>query len=107
MDESNAKKGFFQVKPGQTYSESSNTALLGLFYYSMLMFTLPLLSFFGTKHILVNHTDVSPTYVQFAPIIVSVIVVNLVIVCYVIKAFREEAKENKGTTSKDSHSKSE
>ena len=89
-------KGFFKVKPGSsTYSESSSNALFGFFCYSALMFTLPLLSFFGSKHFFENYWDLSPTYQKFAPAIISVLIVNVIIICYVIKAFKEEAKENK------------
>ena len=94
-DQVQQDKGFFKVQPGQSsYSESSSSALLGLFFYSMLMFTLPLLSFFGSKHLFEYHWELSPTYKQFAPAIIAVVVTNLVIISYVIKAFREEAKEN-------------
>ncbi len=85
--------GFFRLQPGQTYSESSSHALLGLFLYSALMFTLPLLAFFGSKHLLETHFDLEPPYTQLAPAIISVIVVNIVIVAYVVKAYREDAKE--------------
>ena len=91
-------KGFFKVKPGSsTYSESSSNALIGFFCYSALMFTLPLLSFFGSKYFLENYWSLSPSYQKFAPAIISVLVVNAIIICYVIKAFKEEAKENKAT----------
>ena len=91
-------KGFFKVKPSSsTYSESSSNALIGFFCYSALMFTLPLLSFFGSKYFFENYWSLSPSYQKFAPAIISVLVVNAIIICYVIKAFKEEAKENKAT----------
>jgi hypothetical protein len=85
--------GFFKLGPGQTYSESSSHALLGLFLYSALMFTLPLLAFFGSKHLFEEHFELASPYSQLAPAIVAIIVVNVIIITYVIKAFREEAKE--------------
>ena len=86
-------KGFFQLQQNQTYSESASTALLGLFGYSCLMFTIPLLVFFGSRQVLEDYFQLEPPYSQLAPVILAVFVVNLIIIAYVIKAFREEAKE--------------
>jgi len=86
-------KGYFQLEPNQNYSESASHALLGLFLFSCLMFTIPLLVFFGSKQILEEHFIVDPPYSQVVPIILSVVVVNIIIVAYVVKAFKEEAME--------------
>ncbi len=91
---SQGKEGFFKLQPGQTYSESSSNALLGLFLYSAMMFTLPLLAFFGSKQLLEEHFDIEPPYAQLAPAIIAVVIANIVIMAYVIKAYREDAKEN-------------
>ena len=80
-------RGYFQLEPKQTYSESASHALLGLFFYSCLMFILPLLVFFGSQQLL------QPPYSHVAPIILAVVVVNIIIAAYVVKAFKEEAKE--------------
>ena len=91
-------RGYFQLEPKQTYSESASHALLGLFFYSCLMFTLPLLVFFGSKQVLEDYFQLQPPYSQLAPIILAVVVVNIIIVAYVVKAFKEEAKERPKTT---------
>jgi len=87
-------KGFYKVSPGQTYSESSSNALLGLFFFSALMFTLPLIVFFGSRHILESHFNLTAPYSHLAPVILAVIVVNVIIVAYVFKAFQEDSKEH-------------
>ena len=86
-------KEFFQLEPNQKYSESASHALLGLFLFSCLMLTIPLLVFFGSKQILEEHFLIDPPYSQVAPIILAVVAVNIIIVAYVVKAFKEEAKE--------------
>ena len=88
-----SSKGFFQLQPNQTYSESASHALLGLFFYSCLMFTIPLLIFFGSRQVLEDYFSVEPPYSQLAPVIFAVLAVNVIIVAYVVKAFREEARE--------------
>ncbi len=42
------------------YEESSSSALLSLFVYSGLMFTVPLLVYFGAKEVLTEHFGVEP-----------------------------------------------
>lgn len=87
-------KGFYKVSAGQTYDESSSNALLGLFLFSALMFTLPLIVFFGSRHILETQFNVTAPYSHLAPVILAVIVVNIIIIAYVFKAFREDSKEH-------------
>lgn len=85
--------GFFKLEPNQTYSESSSSALLGLFLYSGLMFTLPLLTFFFSRSYFQDTLGLEPPYSELAPAISAIFVVNIIIIAYVIKAFREHAKE--------------
>ena len=92
-NEGQANRGFFKLEPNQTYSESSSSALLTLFFYSALMFTLPLLVLFTTGGYIEQYFQLKPPYTQLAPAILAVVVVNIIIVAYVIKAFRENAKE--------------
>ena len=44
-------KSFYKTAPGQTYSETGTSAISGLFFYSFLMFTLPLIVFFGLQQV--------------------------------------------------------
>ena len=87
------QKGFFKLKPNQKYDESSSNALLGLFFFSALMFTLPLMVLFLSRSFLEEYFQLEPPYSQLAPAILAVIMVNIIIVAYIIKAFRENAKE--------------
>lgn len=93
MSEEQPKKGFFQIEKNQIYNEASSTALSGLFFYSILMFTVPLLVFFFSRPYLEYLFNLEPPYSQLAPAILAVIAVNLIMVAYVIKAIKENAKE--------------
>ena len=87
------QQGFFKLKPNQKYDESSSNALLGLFLFSALMFTLPLMVLFLSRNFLDDYFQLEPPYSQLAPAILAIITVNIIIVAYIIKAFRENAKE--------------
>ncbi len=87
------QRTFFRTDTATTYSESSSNALLGLFFYSGLMFTLPLLAFFGSRQFFEEYFELESPYSQLAPALVAIVVVNLVIVAYVAKALKENAKE--------------
>ena len=94
LPEQNKKQqGFFKLKPNQKYDESSSNALLGLFLFSALMFTLPLMVLFFSRNFLDDYFQLEPPYSQLAPAILAIITVNIIIVAYIIKAFRENAKE--------------
>ena len=87
-------RGFFQLQPGQTYDESRSSALSGLLKYSFLMFTLPLLTFFGVQHFIAEeYPDLGQPWTMLWPALCSIMAVNLIIVLYVIKAFKEDRKE--------------
>ena len=73
--------------------ESQSSALLGLFFYSILMFTVPLGAFFMTKHYLEEHLNLGYVYNLLIPVILSVVLVNLIIMLYVFRAFREDKKD--------------
>ena len=87
------KGGFFKIPPNQKYDESSSNALTGLFFYSVLMFTIPLLVLFLSPQFLTEYFQLEPPYTQLVPAILAVVAVNMIIVAYVMKAFRENAKE--------------
>lgn len=61
-----------------------------LIFYSVLMFTLPLATFFGMENVLLPMLlDDGKSHVAFSGI-AAVVVVNLVIAAYVIQAFSED-----------------
>ncbi len=64
-------------------------ALLYLLFFSILMFTLPFLAFFGVRRYLENHFNLSVFEVNCWSVLAAVISVNFVIVLYVARAFKE------------------
>ena len=103
MSENPQQKGFFKLQPGQTYDESRSSALSGLLLYSFLMFTLPLITFFGAQEFINNeYPDLGQPWNVLWPALGSIIMVNVIIVLYVIKAFKEDKKEQARTQTKKS-----
>ena len=78
---------------GDGYEESAGSALLNLFLFSGLMFTLPIAAFFVSKQLLEEHYQLEPPYNQLAPAIFSIVLVNVIIMLYVCRAFRIDRKE--------------
>ncbi|XP_025075250.1 uncharacterized protein LOC112552937 [Pogonomyrmex barbatus] len=71
-----------------------STSILGtLFLYSVAMFTLPFVAFFGTRHFMISkfHTDTAVT--NYISVLAAVITVNLIISCYVYQALNEPVEE--------------
>ena len=68
-------------------------ALWGLFLYSALMFTSPVIVYFGAKNIAETHFEAEPPWSLLGPAIAAVATANGVIVLYVMKAFRESSME--------------
>ncbi len=119
---SHQRKGFFKIEPGEstftsslsgrddldvisrlgqsTYEEPRTSALLGLFLYSGLMFTVPLITFFLVKHIMEDEFNVSAPWNLYVPVLSAVVAVNAVIAAYVFKAFREDRKERESRKAK-------
>lgn len=68
-------------------------ALWGLFLYSALMFTSPVIVYFGAKNIAETHFEAEPPWSLLGPALAAVATANGVIVLYIMKAFRESSKE--------------
>lgn len=79
---------------------SSSNAYLTLFFYTVLMFTLPFVSFYGTKHYLITHYEFTEFECNCISVIAAVITVNLIIASYVYKALNEpdDTKESEDST---------
>ena len=102
------RKGFFHLVPGQRYDESRSSALSGLLFYSFLMFTLPLLTFFGVQQVIENEfPDLGSPWSLLWPALASVAVVNVIIIFYVFKAFKEDQKEQDRQTVDEPSKKSQ
>jgi len=78
--------------------ETGNSALLGLFLYSAILFAFPLFVYFGAKQVMEDSFDFEPPMSTLAPAIMAIGAVNLVIVAYVVKAFKEESIRAKNKT---------
>ena len=88
------RKGFFHLVPGQRYDESRSSALSGLLFYSFLMFTLPLLTFFGVQQVIENEfPELGSPWFLLWPALAAVAVVNVIIVLYIVRAFKEDKLE--------------
>lgn len=74
----------------QMISKQAASALLTLLFYSILMFTLPFGAFFGTRHVLREHTELSDFAVTSLSVTSSVITVYIIIGLYAYKAYNEE-----------------
>ena len=75
--------------------ESQSSALLALFFYSAMMFTLPILTFFGSKQCLENNNLLDPSYDGLALAIASIVMVQVVILMYVYRAYKLDQMESK------------
>ncbi|XP_017020117.1 uncharacterized protein [Drosophila kikkawai] len=80
------------VKSRPQEEDTSAEVFLWLLAYSVLMFTLPFLGFYGVRSWLQEsfpHLDVFT--VNCWSVLTAVLVVNLVVAMYVLKAFREKS----------------
>ncbi|BES91759.1 Williams-beuren syndrome critical region protein [Nesidiocoris tenuis] len=67
-------------------AESASTALGVLFLYSVLMFSLPFVAFFGAKDIAEKYTSLDRFGVTVTSVVASVVTVNVIILFYVSRA---------------------
>lgn len=71
-------------------------ALAQLFLYSVAMFTLPFVAFFGMRHILTEYYPVDIFMVTVWSVVAAVIVVNAIICLYAYKAYHEKEYDDEG-----------
>lgn len=80
--------------PGQT--QLAALALANLFLYSVAMFTLPFVAFFGMRHILSDYYPVEPFTRTVWSVVAAVVVVNIIIFLYAYKAYHEKEYDDDG-----------
>lgn len=80
----------YDEKTERLISKQATSALLYLLFYSILMFTLPFGAFYGTRHLLREHTDYSEFTITSLSVTSSVITVYIIIGLYAYKAYTEE-----------------
>lgn len=71
-------------------SKQASSALLGLLFYSILMFTLPFGAFFGTQHLFRIYSDFSEFAITSLSVASAVVTVYVIIFLYVHKAYKEK-----------------
>lgn len=78
--------------------ESKRAALVlaNLFLYSVAMFTLPFVAFFGVRHVLTEYYPVNSFVVTAWSVIAAVVVVNTIICTYAYKAYYEKEYDEHG-----------
>lgn len=80
----------------------SSVAVLGtLFLYSIAMFTLPFVAFFGVQHFMESKINSDTFTTNCVSAAAAVIVVNLIISCYVYQALNEPYDDEEQTEDKD------
>lgn len=70
--------------------------LANLFMYSVAMFTLPFVAFFGVRHILTEYYPVGTFLVNVWSVVSAVVVVNIIIFVYAYKAYHEKEYDDDG-----------
>ncbi|CAH0701996.1 unnamed protein product [Spodoptera exigua] len=70
--------------------------LANLFFYSVAMFTLPFIAFFGVRHMLTLNYPDNTFLVNVWSVASSVVVVNIIIGAYVYKAYYEKEYDEHG-----------
>lgn len=90
LRESNDEAPSYDPQTERDISKQASSALLLLFFYSVLMFTLPFGAFFGTRYYLFTHTDYSEFAVTSLSVISSVITIYIIIGLYAWQAYREQ-----------------
>lgn len=86
------KKSFNLIENNKTifFGIMSLAAVLGtLFIYSVAMFTLPFIAFFGVQHLMLSHYHYDRFTSNCFAVAAAVIVVNLIIAVYVYRAATE------------------
>lgn len=78
------------------HSRQASFSLLYLFVFSCMMFTLPFVSFFGTRHVLDTYFDVSAFQRTVYSVLAAVVTVNGIIVAYAALGYNEEEYDDQG-----------
>lgn len=80
-----------EPEPEQQYVDKSLEVFLWLMAYSVLMFTLPFLGFYGVRSWLEeSFPELSTFQVNCYSVLTAVLVVNTIVAMYVLKAVREK-----------------
>lgn len=89
------------------HTRQASMAALGLLFYSILMFTLPFLAFFGVQRILRDYFDIDGFINTGWSVLAVVVTVNAIIIAYAYKAYHEPEYDDEGNEIKDEDTKKE
>lgn len=78
------------------HSKQASRAMLGLFFYSSLMFTLPFGVFFGVQTFIKRYFVVDDFTNTFWSVLSVVLAVNSIIIAYAYKAYHEKEYDDDG-----------
>lgn len=78
------------------HTKQASQAMIWLLFYSILMFTMPFLVFFGTRDVLENKFHVDGYANTVWSVIASVVTVNLIICAYAYQAYHETEYDDEG-----------
>lgn len=78
------------------HTKQAVLVLANLFVYSIAMFTLPFVAFFGVRHILTEYYPVQTFMVNVWSVVSAVMVVNVIIFTYAYKAYHEKEYDEHG-----------
>ncbi|GAB0086400.1 hypothetical protein DMENIID0001_004570 [Sergentomyia squamirostris] len=79
----------------------TSIALLTLFFFSVLMFTLPFGAFYGMRDLLENHFHIEGFENICWSVLSAVITVNVIIILFVYVAYKDNKKEFLQVTAED------
>jgi hypothetical protein len=78
------------------HTQRAALVLANLFIYSIAMFTLPFVAFFGVRHVLTEYYPLSSFAVTAWSVVAAVVVVNVIICVYAYKAYHEKEYDEQG-----------
>lgn len=78
------------------HTKRAALVLANLFLYSVAMFTLPFVAFFGMRHVLSEYYPPNSFMVTAWSVIAAVVVVNIIICVYAYKAYHEKEYDEHG-----------
>lgn len=78
------------------HTKRAALVLANLFLYSVAMFTLPFIAFFGVRHLLMEVYPVETFTRTVWSVVSAVLVVNIIILVYAYKAYHEKEYDEHG-----------
>jgi hypothetical protein len=104
----NRRKVDTEKEKESSFIMSNIVRILGTFYiYSIAMFTLPFIAFFGVQHILITEFHTERFVTNCISIVAAVLVVNIIIGFYAYQALHEQDENDESSRLDDGSDSSE